>query len=59
VLNAQNSLFSAQRDYANSRYDYIINMMRLQEQAGLLSPKDIMRLDSFLVPPGPATASGS
>lgn len=59
VLNAQNSLFSAQRDYANSRYDYIINMLRLQEQAGLLSPKDIMRLDSFLVPPGPATASGS
>lgn len=59
VLNAQNSLFSAQRDYANSRYDYIINMMRLQEQAGLLSPEDIMKLDAFLSPPQPATANDS
>jgi len=59
VLNAQNTLFSAQRDYANSRYDYILSMMRLQEQAGLLSPEDIMKLDSFMAPAGPATASGS
>ena len=41
VLNAQNTLFSAERDYSNSRYDYIINMMRLKEQAGLLSPEDV------------------
>ncbi|MFK7977156.1 MAG: TolC family outer membrane protein, partial [Halioglobus sp.] len=59
VLNAQNSLFSAQRDFANSRYDYIINMMKLQEQAGLLSPEDIMKLDSFLAVPAAATASGN
>jgi outer membrane protein len=59
VLNAQNTLFAAERDYANSRYDYIINMMRLKEQAGLLSPEDVYRLDSFLTPPPPPTASGS
>lgn len=59
VLNAQNTLFSAQRDFANSRYDYIINMMRLQEQAGLLSPQDIMKLDSFLEAPASVTASGN
>ena len=59
VLNAQNTLFSAERDYANSRYDYILNMMRLKEQAGLLSPEDVMRLDSNLVPPTPATATSS
>ena len=59
VLNAQNTLFSAQRDYANSRYDYIINMMRLKEQAGLLSPEDVIRLDSNLEPPPPPTAKGS
>ncbi len=57
VLNAQNILFSAERDYANSRYDYILNMMRLKEQAGLLSPGDIIRLDSFLVPPTAPTAT--
>ena len=59
VLNAQNTLFSAERDYANSRYDYILNMMRLKEQAGLLSPEDVMRLDSNLVPPTPATATAT
>ncbi len=57
VLNAQNILFSAERDYANSRYDYILNMMRLKEQAGLLSPGDVIRLDSFLVPPTAPTAT--
>jgi len=59
VLNAQNTLFRAERDYANSRYDYILDMMRLKEQAGLLSPEDVLRLDTFLVPPPPATASSS
>jgi len=58
VLNAQNTLFSAQRDYANSRYDYIINMMRLKEQAGLLSPADIISLDSYLEVPVAPTAAG-
>jgi outer membrane protein len=56
VLNAQNTLFIAQRDYSNSRYDYIINMMRLKEQAGLLSPEDVYRLSSYLVTPPPPTA---
>lgn len=59
VLNAQNTLFAAERDYANSRYDYIINLLRLKEQAGLLSPDDVNRLDSFLVPPPPPTAAGA
>lgn len=58
VLNAQNTLFSAQRDYANSRYDYIINLMRLKEQAGLLSPADVITLDSYLEVPPPPTAAG-
>ncbi|MEP1471443.1 MAG: TolC family outer membrane protein [Halieaceae bacterium] len=59
VLNAQNTLFAAQRDYANSRYDYIINVLRLKEQAGLLSPQDVYNLDSYLVTPPPPSASSS
>jgi outer membrane protein len=59
VLNAQNTLFAAQRDYANTRYDYIINMLRLKEQAGLLSPQDVYNLDSYLVPPPPPTAASA
>jgi outer membrane protein len=50
VLKAQNTLVRAERDYANSRYDYILNLMRLNENAGLLSPADILKLDAFLVP---------
>jgi outer membrane protein len=59
VLNAQNKLFGTQRDYANSRYDYIINSLRLKEVAGTLSPEDIARLEGFLLPPPAPTASGS
>ena len=59
VLNAENIYFAAIRDYANSRYDYIVNTLRLKEQAGLLSPEDVIRLDSFLEEPPPPTSSGT
>ncbi len=59
VLDAQNTLFSAERDYANSRYDYIVDMLQLKEQAGLLSPEDVYTLDASLIEPPPATASGT
>ncbi|MDX1736120.1 MAG: TolC family outer membrane protein [Halioglobus sp.] len=57
VLNAQNAVYSAQRDYANSRYDYVVDMLRLKEQAGLLSPEDVIMLDSFMEPPPPPTSA--
>jgi outer membrane protein len=57
VLNAQNAVFSAQRDYANSRYDYVLNSMRLKENAGTLSPEDIAALEAFLIEPEAASAS--
>ena len=59
VLNAQNTLFIALRDYANSRYDYIVNTLRLKEQAGQLSPEDVLRLDSFLEEPAAPTSSST
>jgi len=57
VLNAQNTLFSAERDYANTRYDYILDILQLKEQAGLLSPEDINNLDAYLETPPPPTAA--
>jgi Outer membrane protein len=57
VLNAQNALYTAQRDYANTRYDYVLNQLRLKQKAGLLSPADIVELDAFLEAPGPVTQS--
>ena len=56
VLNAQNVLFSAKRDYANTRYDYVSDMLRLKQQAGLLSPEDVYRLEAEMVPPPAPTA---
>ncbi len=59
VLNAQQTLYAAERDYANSRYDYINDLLQLKEQAGLLSPEDVVRLNSFLEePPAPTAATG-
>ena len=48
VLNAQRNLFSAQRDYANARYDYIIDLMNLKFFAGSLSETDIQALNAWL-----------
>jgi outer membrane protein len=59
VLNAQNTLFSSERDYANSRYDYIIDMLQLKEQAGLLSPEDVYKLDASMEPAPAPTASST
>jgi len=59
VLNAQNIVFSAERDYANTRYDYILDILRLKEQAGLLSPEDVNSLDSYLESPPPPTAKST
>lgn len=57
VLNVQQSLFSAVRDYANARYQYVIDMLKLKQQAGLISPKDIYELNRWLVPPEAPTLS--
>ena len=34
VLNAQRALFAAERDYANARYDYILNSLTLKSTTG-------------------------
>jgi len=59
VLNAQQVLYTAIRDYANSRYDYVVHLLRLRKQAGMLSPEDVHALNRWLVEPKPVTASGA
>jgi outer membrane protein len=49
VLQARRALFASIRDYANSRYDYVVNLLRLKQQAGTLSPQDIYDLNKWLV----------
>ncbi len=51
VLDARRELFRAQRDHARSRYDYIINTLRLKEAAGILSISDLEQINNWLQPP--------
>lgn len=48
VLNAQRELYRAQRDYARSRYDYLLNVLRLKQAAGQLTQKDLNEIDNLL-----------
>ena len=50
VLDAQRQLYASVRDYNNSRYDYILDNLRLKQAAGTLSPGDLQALSSFLKP---------
>lgn len=48
VLQAQNRLFASQFDYATSRYDYVLNLLRLKEAAGVLDERDIAELNEYM-----------
>lgn len=51
VLDARRRLFEAQRDYARSRYDYLINLVRLKSASGVLAPTDLASINAFLTMP--------
>jgi len=48
VVLAQRTLFQARRDYANARYNYVINTLNLKQAAGILSPQDVIELNNWL-----------
>jgi len=48
VLDAQRQLYSSVRNYNNSRYDYILDNLRLKQAAGTLSPGDLQDLTRYL-----------
>jgi len=48
VLNAQQLLFSARRDLAQARYNYILSLLRLTAAAGELDEEDLQRINAWL-----------
>jgi outer membrane protein len=48
VLDAQRDLFIARRDYAQARYDYLLNGIRLKQGAGTLSEEDLVLVNAAL-----------
>ena len=49
VLKAQQSVFSAQKDYAFSRYDYVVDMLKFRQAVGELSMADIEEVNGWLL----------
>ncbi|MEX2473677.1 TolC family outer membrane protein [Marinobacter sp.] len=54
VLDAERDYYEALRNYANARYDYVLNTLNLKQSAGTLSPQDLIDLNNWLS----ATAPG-
>ncbi len=55
VLDARRTLVQAQTNYSRSRYDYVLNVLRLKAAAGVLDRAAIEDVNSFLEqPPAPA-----
>jgi outer membrane protein len=48
VLTAENNLQQARTNYAASRYDYILNELKLKQAAGILSIDDIQQVEGWL-----------
>jgi outer membrane protein len=49
VLNSQFALYAAKTNYQRSRYDYILNALRLKLAAGTLQVQDLEEIDQWLV----------
>ena len=48
VLDAQRQLYGSVRNYNDTRYDYILNTLRLKQAAGTLNPGDLEALGQYL-----------
>ncbi|WP_250656612.1 TolC family outer membrane protein [Alkalimarinus coralli] len=48
VLDAERNYFVALRDYANARFDYVIDSLSIKQAAGTLSPQDLVDLNKWL-----------
>ncbi|TNF38286.1 MAG: type I secretion protein TolC, partial [Gammaproteobacteria bacterium] len=48
VLAALREQYRAERDYAQARYNYILNVLRLKQAAGILSADDVTHINQWL-----------
>ncbi|GAL16316.1 outer membrane efflux protein [Vibrio astriarenae] len=49
LLAAESKLFNAVRDYQNTRYDYVINLINLEKSTGMLSLDSVQKLTNLMV----------
>ncbi|WP_419533091.1 TolC family outer membrane protein [Endozoicomonas sp.] len=48
VLDSQQQLYSSISNYLNTRYDFIVNTLKLKQAAGTLSPADLEELNQWM-----------
>jgi outer membrane protein len=48
VLQAEQAFFTAETAYLDTRYDYLISLIKLKQATGTLKPEDIADLDQWL-----------
>ena len=48
VLDSRRNLFEAERDYARSRYTYVVNALLLKQAAGTLGEADVREVNGWL-----------
>jgi len=49
VLITQQALFQAQREYARSRHEFLLNILRLKQSAGVINLADVQEVNRVLV----------
>ena len=49
VLISLRETYRAERDYASSRYEYLINTLRLRQAAGILRDDDLFQINRWLI----------
>jgi outer membrane protein len=57
VLQSRQQWVQSQTDYARSRYDYMINVIKLEQAAGILSEQSLQHVNALLNDTPPAAAS--
>jgi outer membrane protein len=56
VLDSRRRLAEAETNYARSRYDYLINVVRLKLAAGILKQEDVVEINQWLTASAPTPA---
>ncbi len=59
VLQSQQRLYLSQFDYADSRYNYVRDLLLLKQVAGTLTAEDVARLNSYTDPQQPVKRLGA
>jgi outer membrane protein len=57
VLQSRREWIQAQTDYSRSRYDYMLNVLKLQQAAGILSEQSLGRVNALLKDSPPPAAA--